>query len=69
MSGTKRNGLLGFVERHPWRCLLIGFAMRWPIAMAGNLTGSYELSLLAEFVFVIGIAAVVLGYFLRYRRT
>ena len=68
MSGTERNGLFGFVERHPWGCLLIGFAMRIPISMAGKLTGSYELRLLAELVFVIGVACVVLGYFLRFRR-
>ena len=54
----------GFVERHPWRCLLLA----WLVGVLLRMAHTLELTLLADVLFVGGVVLLIVGYVLRKKR-
>ena len=55
----------GFIERHPWRCLLLTWLAGVPLRMGHTL----ELVLLPDVMFVAGVVLLIVGYARREKRT
>ena len=55
----------GFVERHPWRCLLIAWLVSLPLRL---LATSVEVRLLADGLVVVGVVLLIVGFVQRERR-
>ena len=55
----------GFVERHPWRCLLIAWLVGMPLRFFAT---SLEVWILPDVIFTVGVLLLIVGQVRRARR-